>query len=86
MDTERFGRILMSKLKEIYAKHQDINDFANRRYSIWESLPGTVQEIEPFGTLCYAGRCPSRGDERQVRNFYEHMRDYYGNEKERDGK
>ena len=53
-DLERFGRILMSKLKMAYVNCSDIKCFANRMYSLWESRPGNIQDVEPFWTLCYA--------------------------------
>lgn len=77
LDIERFGRILMSILKETYVKCSDIKCFANRMYSLWESLPGNIQDVEPFWTLCYADDPLSWVDEKQTRNIYEHMLSYY---------
>lgn len=74
---ERFGRILMSKLKMIYVNCSDIKYFANRMYSLWKSLPGNIQNIEPFWILCYADDPLSWGDEKQTRDIYEHMLSYY---------
>ena len=76
-DLERFGRILMSKLKMAYVNCSDIKCFASRMYSLWETLPGNIQDIEPFWTLCYADDPLSWGDEKQTRNIYEHMLSYY---------
>ncbi len=76
-DLERFGRILMSKLKMVYVNCSDIKCFASRMYSLWETLPGNIQDIEPFWTLCYADDPLSWGDEKQTRNIYEHMLSYY---------
>ena len=77
LDLERFGRILMSKLKAVYVNCPNIKCFASRMYSLWESLPGNIQDIEPFWTLCYADDPLSWGDEKQTRNIYEHMLSYY---------
>ena len=77
LDLERFGRILMSKLKVAYENCSDIKCFAGRMYGIWESLPGDIQKIEPFWTLCYADDPLSWGDEEQTRDIYEHMLNYY---------
>ncbi len=77
LDVERFGRILMSKLKVVYANCSDIKCFAGRMYGLWESLPGNIQNIEPLWTLCYADDPLSWGDEEQTRNIYERMLDYY---------
>lgn len=77
LDIERFGRILMSKLKVVYVNCSDIKCFASRMYSLWKSLPGNIQNIEPFWTLSYADDPLSWGDEEQTRNIYEHMLSYY---------
>ena len=77
LDTEQFGRILMSRLKAVYVNCPDIKRFAGRMYSLWESLPGNIQNIEPFWTLSYADDPLSWGDEEQTRNIYEHMLNYY---------
>ena len=79
LDYNRFGKILMSKLKPVYENYSDIKDFASRMFSLWESLPGNIQNIEPFWTLSYADEPLSWGDEEQTRGIYEHMLDYYGN-------
>ena len=77
LDYERFGRALMSKLKEIYKNHSDIRKFASRMFSLWESLPGNIQNTEPFWILSYADDPLSWGDEEQTRSIYEHMLNYY---------
>ena len=77
LDIERFGRILMNKLKVVYVNCPDIKYFADRMYGLWESLPGSIQDIEPFWTLCYADDPLSWGDEEQTRTIYEHMLSYY---------
>jgi len=74
---ERFGRVLMSKLKEIYVDCSDIKYFASRMFRVWESLPGNIQNIEPFWTLSYADEPFSWGDEEQTRDIYECMLNYY---------
>ncbi len=79
LDYEQFGRILMGKLRAVYEGCSDIKYFASRMYGLWESLPGNIQDIEPFWTLCYADDPLSWGDEEQTRNIYEYMLDYYKN-------
>ena len=79
LELEQFGRILMGKLKAIYVNCPDIKHFASRMYSLWEGLPGNIQNIEPFWTLSYADDPLSWGDEEQTRSIYEHMLDYYEN-------
>ncbi len=54
VDYEQFGRILMSKLKVFYESCPNIKKFADRMYGLWESLPGNIQQIEPFFSLSYA--------------------------------
>ena len=77
LDYIRFGKILMSKLKAFYENCPDIKYFASRMYNLWESLPGSIQNIEPFWALSYADDPLSWGDEEQIRNIYEHMLNYY---------
>ena len=77
LDIEQFGRILMSKLKAVYVKCSDIKYFAGWMYSLWESLPGNIQDIAPFWTLSYADDPLSWEDEEQTRNIYWHMLNYY---------
>lgn len=79
LDLEQFGRILMSKLKSVYVNCSDIRYFASRMYSLWKSLPGDIQNVEPFWILSYADDPLSWGDEEQTRNIYEHMLNYYKN-------
>ncbi len=77
LDLEQFGRILMSNLKRVYVNCSDIRYFASRMYSLWKSLPGEIQNVEPFWILSYADDPLSWGDEEQTRNIYEHMLNYY---------
>lgn len=77
LDVERFGKTLMSKLQVIYENCSDIEDFANRMYSLWENLPGNIQEREPFWTLSYADDPLSWGDVQQTRSLYKQMFNYY---------
>lgn len=86
LDPERFGEILMSKLKTVYINCSDIKHFANRMYSLWESLPGNIQDIEPFWTLSYADDPLSWGDEEQTRSIYEHMLNYYDKDRREENK
>ena len=76
MDFNRFGRVLFRLLKPIYAS-MDIQRFGNVMYSLWENLPGNLQDMQPFGTLCYADDPLSWGDEKQSREIYEEMLEYY---------
>lgn len=71
-----FGTILMQKLKEHY-ENTELKRFAEMAYALWESLPGNIQDKEPFWTLCYADDPLSWGDEMQTREIYEHMLNYY---------
>ena len=77
IDYDEFGRILMSRLKVFYESCQDIKDYADRMYGLWESLPGNIQQIEPFFSLSYADEPLSWGDEEQTRGIYESMLNYY---------
>lgn len=77
LNHEQFGKVLMSKLKKFYVNCSDIKYFASRMFGLWESLPGNLQDMEPFWMLSYADDPLSWGDEEQTRNIYEHMLNYY---------
>lgn len=77
INREAFGRALMEKLKEYYDNCADIEEFAGRMYGLWESLPGNIQNEEPFWTLSYADDPLSWGAEEQTRLIYEKMLNYY---------
>ena len=55
----------------------DIQRFGDIMYSLWESLPGDLQDKQPFWILCYADDPLSWGDEKQSREIYEEMLEYY---------
>ena len=74
---ESFGRALMERLKDYYARCSDIKSFADKMFSLWESLPGNLQKKEPFWTLSYADDPLSWGEESQTRSLYENMLTYY---------
>ncbi|MBD5393729.1 MAG: hypothetical protein HDR71_05555 [Lachnospiraceae bacterium] len=78
LDIERFGRILMNKLKMFYVNCSDIKYFASRMHNLWKSLPESIQNLEPFWALSYADEPLSWSDEEQTRKIYEHMLSYYG--------
>lgn len=76
MDFDRLGRVLFRLLKPIYAS-VDIHRFGEAMYSLWENLPGNLQGMQLFWTLCYADDPLSWGDEKQSREIYEEMLEYY---------
>lgn len=77
LDYEKFGKILMEKLKEYYDNCLDIKCFADKMYSLWENLPDCLQNEEPFLTLSYADDPLSWGDEEQTIFLYKKMLNYY---------
>ncbi len=76
MDFDRFGRALFGLLKPIY-NSKDIHEFGNAMYSLWESMAGNLQDMEPFWTLSYADDPLSWEDVEQTRKIYEEMLAYY---------
>ena len=68
---ETFGRTLMEVLKGYYAKCPDIRKFGSKMYALWESLPGCLQDQDPFWTFSYADTPLCWNDEAQTRSFYE---------------
>lgn len=79
LNHEAFGMILMDRLKAYYNKCSNIEEFVSKMYNLWESLPGNIQDREPFWTLAYADDPLSWGDEKQTRSIYERMLNYYEN-------
>ena len=79
--TDVLGRFFMARLKEVYWREDlDIRWFADRMYLLWEDLPPWLQDVQPFWTLCYADDPLSWGDEKQTREIYREMLDYYDRE------
>ena len=76
LDREKFGKTLMTLLKHFY-QSMDIEQFGQRIYSVWEGMAGNLQEEEPFSVMCYADDPLSWGDEKQTRELYEKMLNYY---------
>ncbi len=78
VDYDTFGCFLLSKLEEIYYQDDmDIRFFGSKMYSIWRVLPSDIENKEPFWTLCYADDPLSWGDERQTKELYQKMFQYY---------
>lgn len=75
---DTFGYFFISKLEEIYYQYDmDIQSFGSKMYSIWTLLPSEIDNKEPFWTLCYADDSLSWGDEKQTRELYQNMFQYY---------
>lgn len=77
LNCELFGRCLMKELRDIYSS-VEISEFGKRMYELWNRLPNAIDEMEePFHVLTYADDCLSYGDEKQCRELYEAMFDFY---------
>lgn len=77
-DDRVFGRFLMEKLRAAYLDGGvDIQEFGRKGYAVWQLLPETVRQTEPFQILCYADDPLSWQDEPQARALYEKMFRYY---------
>lgn len=76
LDREKFGRTLMNLLKPFY-RSMNTERFGQCIYSVWEGLAGNLQDEEPFSVMCYADDPLSWGDEKQTRELYEKMLNYY---------
>ncbi len=71
------GTVLMEQLRIYYYQCQNIQKFANKMYSLWESLPGDMQNKQPFEVFCYIDDPLSWGEEKEVRFLYEQILNYY---------
>lgn len=76
LDINRFGSTLMKLLKPIY-QSMDIERFGQCMYSLWESLPGCLQDRKPFVIFNYADDYLSWTDGRETRKLYEKALSYY---------
>lgn len=76
MDIEKFGRSLCDLLRPVY-ESMDIYGFGKVMYSLWKELPNNLQMEKPFWILSYADEPLSWGDEKQSKELYEEMFDYY---------
>lgn len=80
LNCEWFGKCLMKELREIYLS-LEIAEFGKRMYELWNRLPVTIDKMEePFYVLSYADDCLSYGDEKQCRELYEAMFEFYESE------
>ncbi|WP_143317738.1 hypothetical protein [Clostridium sp. HBUAS56017] len=78
VDYDTFGCFLLSRLEEIYYKDaMDIRIFGSKMYSLWRVLPSDIANKEPFWTMSYADDPLLYGDERQTRELYQKMFQYY---------
>ncbi len=78
INSDEFGSFLMRMLKPVYCE-SNINDFGKKMYELWNNLPHSIYENEPFFIFCYADDCLSYGDEHQCRKLYEKALNYYDN-------
>lgn len=77
MDIPKFGKILMGELENYYLKCKNIKTFGDTMYSLWEGLPGNIQNIEPFWTFSYADDVLAYADTRRAEVLYKKAMDYY---------
>ena len=78
INIESFGKTLIEKLRILYCS-TDLPYLASKMYQVWESLPGNIQDIEPFHTLTYGDEPLCYNDEQQSRLLIEKMLSYYEN-------
>lgn len=76
INLEKFGKELMRLLRIEYDR-MDIREFAKHTYPMWENLPWSIAEVEPFRGLSYADDPLSWGDFEQSKKLYEQMLDFY---------
>ena len=77
-DKDLFGKILMEKLRFLYSD-MELAEFANKMYELWNLLPNSLAEENPFHILSYADDCLSYGDEKQCQELYERALKNYDN-------
>lgn len=73
-----FGRILFQQLAVIYkSEAMTIEAFGEHAYQLWQLLPDSLSNSEPFWTLSYADDCLSHGDAAQTKALYEAAFQFY---------
>ncbi len=75
-DKNIFGKFLMKKLKEYY-NIMNIKTFSVKMYGVWLDIPELFQDDEPFYTLYYADDTLSWQDEKQTKELFDKMFNYY---------
>ncbi len=79
-NVDEFGMCLFDGLNQAYDSNVfGIDVFGERCYALWNRLPSSLHQIEPFWTLSYADDCLSYNDESQTRKLYEDAFLYYKN-------
>lgn len=79
---DKFGKVLFLGLEEYFhAEKITLREFGIRCYELWRllynKLPVEIVYSEPFDYLCYADEPLSWGDEKQSRELFQSMFDYY---------
>lgn len=78
---DEFGRMLFGKTEEIYRTNKiTLRGFGILCGRLWNALPENICHKEPFVILSYADEPLSWGDEKQSRELFQSMFDYYKNE------
>lgn len=77
LNCELFGKCLMKELRDIYLS-VEITEFGKKMYELWNRLPNAIDKMEkPFHVLTYADDFLAYGDEKQCRELYESMFEFY---------
>ena len=78
IDKGVFGQELFKSLTVAYDTNNfEIAEFGKRCYMLWNMLPNSIDQIEPFHILSYADDPLSWGDEAHTRELYESAFSYY---------
>lgn len=73
-----FGLFLIESLKKIYLQSEiDIREYGKKVYMIWRGLPNEMRDRKPFFIMNYADDPLSWGDEKQTRQIYEELFNYF---------
>lgn len=80
-DVYQFGKTLFTGLEIIYNSNlYPIAEYSKMTYELWNLLPGTLRDEQPFWALSYADEPLSWGDEQQTRAMYEEAFSFYRKE------
>lgn len=82
VNIDGFGKELFAALEKIYVENRfPLAEFGRICNALWRFLPGDYDMEEPFHSLIYADDPLSWGDEKQTRELYQAVFDYYKEQK-----
>ncbi len=77
IDRDKFGKVLMDSLREVYRQEKDKIKFIGKTYSLWQNLPDVLKYEEPFYFFNHADDPIYYNDVNQSIQICEEALNYY---------